>query len=253
MKTLTLVVLSLLAAILPSPAQPGAMGTSGPGLSGSTAKLFGDNTSFSADLELQVTSGQGGDTMTLPGKIYFDEGKSRFEIDMSQIKGGMMSPQMAMQMKSMGMDKAVVISRPDKKLAYQVYPGLQAYIESQLSDREAALTGTDFKMDTTEMAKETVDGHPCVKNKTVVTEKDGTQHESMVWNATDLKKFPVKIEQAEGGTKTAMQFREVKLSKPSTSLFDPPGDAKKYDNMQAMMQQVMSKAIGGAAAKPQGQ
>src|SRR5690349_244934 len=108
MKILTLVLLSMVAGILPIAAQPAGVGASGPGLSGSTAKLFGDNTSFSANLELQVTAGQGGDTMMLLGKLFFDEGKSRFEIDLSQIKGGSMSPQMATQMKSMGMDKAIV-------------------------------------------------------------------------------------------------------------------------------------------------
>jgi len=249
-------VLSLTAALQAQPGRPGGMGMGGPppgpGLSGSTAKLFGDNTSFSANLELQSAGGQSSETMTMPGKICFDQGKSRFEMDMSQIKGGMMSPQAAMQMKGIGMDKTIVISRPDKKVAYQIYPGMQAYLETQLPEQEAAAPSSDFKVEVTELGKETVDGHECVKNKTVVTDKEGNKHESFVWNATDLKKFPVRIEQSEGGHKTTMLFRDVSFSKPAADLFEPPSDATKYDSMQSMMQQSMMKRFG-SGRPPQGQ
>ena len=106
-------------------------------------------------------------------------------------------------------------------------------------------------MDVTELGKETVDGHPCVKNKTVVTDKEGNQHESLVWNATDLKKFPVKIEQSQNGMKITMAFRDISFSKPTANLFDPPNDATKFDSMQSMMQQVMMKRMGGLGAPPQ--
>jgi hypothetical protein len=147
----------------------------------------------------------------------------------------------------MGMDRMIMISRPDKKTGYQVYPGLQAYVENPLPAQESGSSPSDFKIETTELGKETVDNHPCVKNKTVVTDKDGNKHESTVWNATDLKKFPIKIEHLENGTKVMMLFHDVSLSKPAAGLFDAPSDATKYDSMQAMMQQSMMKRFGGGA------
>jgi hypothetical protein len=218
----------------------------GPGLSGSTAKLFGDNSTFSANLEMQ-TGSDASDSMTMPGKIYFDQGKSRFEMDMSQLKGAKMPPQAAAQMKSIGMDKMIMISRPDKKVGYQVYPGMQAYVEIALPDKEAATQPSDFKIEVVELGKETVDGHSCIKNKATVTDKEGTKHESLVWNATDLKNFPIRIEHTEDNTKVVMLFQQVSLTKPAAGLFDPPADATKYDSMQAMMQQVMMKRFGGGA------
>jgi hypothetical protein len=258
MKTLCVAALAIALGIPSLNAQVGRPGMGGPppgpGLSGSTAKLFGDNATFSATLEMQTAGGEGADAMTMPGKIYFDHGKSRFEMDISQLKGGKMPPGAAMQMKTMGMDKMIMISRPDKKLGYQVYPGLQAYVENALPEREAGGTPEDFKIDVSELGKETVDGHPCIKNKAVVTDKDGNKHESLVWNATDLKKFPIKIEHTEEGTKVVMLFRDVTLSQPAAELFDPPADATKHDNMQSMMQQVMMKRFGGGAGRPpQGQ
>jgi chemotaxis protein CheY-P-specific phosphatase CheC len=249
MKTQTLLIASLALGITSGKAQFGRMAgpPPGPGLSGSTAKLFGENSTFSANLEMQTAGDGDADAMSMPGKMFFDTGKSRFEMDMSQMKGGKMPPQAAAQMKSMGMDKMIMIGRPDKKLGYQVFPNMQAYVENALPEQESASVPSDFKIEVTELGKETVDNHPCIKNKAVVTGKDGTKHESTVWNATDLKKFPIKIEQVESGTKITMLFHDVSLSKPAAELFEPPTGVTKYDSMQSMMQQVMMKRFGGGA------
>ncbi len=234
--------------------RPGTMGAGrggppGPGLTGSTAKLFGDNSAFSATLEMQTKGGSGEESMTMPGKLAFDQGKSRFEMDLAQTKGGRMPPEAAQQMKAMGMDKTLMISRPDKKVSYMIYPGLQAYVENPLADKEAAMPAEDFKVETTELGKETVEGHPCIKSKAVVTDKEGAKHESLVWNATDLKKFPIKIEQTNEGTTVTMLFKDVSLSKPESSLFDPPTGFTKYDNMMTMMQQTMMKRMGAGGVR----
>jgi hypothetical protein len=225
----------------------GMGGPGGPRLGGSTAQLFGQNTSFSATMEMQIAGEQ---AVSVPGKLSFDQGKSRFEMDMTQIKSDKMPPGAAAQMKTMGMDKIVNISRPDKKVTYIVYPGMQAYVENPLQDTSAGAPASDFKVDLTELGRETVDGHDCVKNKAVVTDKEGNKHESTIWNASDLKKFPVKIEQTEQGTAVTMLFKDVKLDKPDAGLFDPPSGFTKYDSMQSMMQQQMMKRLGGQGGFP---
>lgn len=231
-------------------AQPGPATTpmtGGPGLSGSTVRLFGENTMFSAALQIQTENPGGADAMTVPGRIHFDHGKSRFEMNMSEAKGGMMTPETAASMKSMGLDKTIVISRPDKAAAYQVYPGMQAYVETPLNETESAGTTNDYKLEMTELAKETMDGHPCVKAKAVVTSKDGTKFESLVWKATDLKQFPVRIERTEGRMNVVMTFKEIDLAKPGAELFDPPTGTTKYNSMQAMLQAIVLKRMGGGA------
>jgi hypothetical protein len=235
--------------LLPAYSQPGPRGGApgGPHLGGATGKLFGDNQTFSATMEMGVTD-KSGQPMTMPGKISFDTGKSRFEFNLADIKGGQTPPNAAEQMKSMGMDQMVSISRPDKK--YLIYPGLQSYAEIQPSKADSAPANSDYKVETTEIGKDTVDGHPCVKNKYVVTDNDGVKHESTVWNATDLKKFPVKIQTAERDDNVTMLFKNVSLTKPAASLFDPPANFTKYDNVQTMMQQEMMKRMGGGMGMP---
>ncbi len=112
-------------------AQPGP--PSGPKLSGYMGKIFGGNSAFTANMEMQ-SKDKSGDTMIMPGKIASLDGKSRFEMDMTQMRGGRMPPDGAAHMKQMGMDKMVAISRPDKKVTYVVYPSLQAYAETPIQD-----------------------------------------------------------------------------------------------------------------------
>ena len=244
MKNLLRVVLpGILCLNLAAFAQPGM--PRGPQFGGPMDKLFGDNQSFSAALEVQSTDAQGV-TTTMPGKIMFDSGKSCFETDLTQTKSGQTPPDAA-QMKAMGMDRVTMIGRPDKKVTYMVFPGMQAYVENALSDSEASTAPADFKVETTELGKETVDGHACVKNKVVVTGKDGIPKESTVWNATDLKNFPVKIQTTEQGNATTLLFKNVTAAKPDAKLFEAPSGFTKYDSVAAMMQAVIMKQMGGGA------
>jgi hypothetical protein len=232
--------------LLPAYSQPGPPGGGGPHLGGPISKLFGENQTFSAAMEMQVTD-KDGKPVNLPGKISYDTAKSRFELNLTDIKGGNMPPNAAAQMKSMGLDEMVTIARPDKKTVYLIYPGLQSYVEMPMPNADSVSTNGDFKVETTEIGKDTVDGHACVKNKVIVTDKEGTKHESTVWNATDLKKFPVKIQTADSGDEVIMLFKNVSLAKPAASSFEAPAGYTKYDNVQTLMQQQIMKRMGGGA------
>jgi hypothetical protein len=223
--------------LLTARAQPGP--PQGPNFDAALVKLFGDNSGFSATIEIH-SSGTSGNETTMTGNTALLDGNSRFEMDLSNMQGGHIPPQAAARMKQMGMSKIIVISRRDKNLSYMIYPDMQAYMERPAQSASAA--AADYKSEVTKLGEETIDGHACVKNKVVVTAPDGATHESTVWNATDLKQFPLKIQSSEHGMNTVMLFKDVKLDKPDAAQFDPPADFKKYDNMMSLM---MSRA-GGA-------
>jgi hypothetical protein len=245
MKKQTLVLVTLIVTLAASVhAQFGRV--NGPDLTGAMAKLFGDNAAYTADIELQVDNSS--QPATMPGKISFDSGKSRFEMNLAETKTG--QPAHANQMKAMGMDKLVMISRPDTKVVYTIFPSLSGYLETAIKDSDADKPASAYKIQMTEVARETVDGHVCVKNKAVVTDDQGKTHESMVWNAIDLKKFPLKIETTDQGRTTTMLFKNVNLSKPDAALFDPPADYKKYDNQQVLIQQAIMKRMGNMTPPP---
>ena len=221
-----------------------------PQFDGALRKVFGDNTAFTATLESRITP-KSGDMITLPGKIAFDAGKARFEMNLSEAKGLPIPADAAAHMKAMGLDQITTISLPENKFLYLIYPGLQSYMEHPLPD---ALTGTNqnFKVATTELGKETVDGHPCVENKVLVSDGNGATNEFTVWNATDLKNFPVKIITTKQETDITMSFKDVSLGKPAASSFVPPAGYTRYDDMQTMMQTEMIKKMGGGLGLPAG-
>lgn len=228
-------------------AQLGQLGSAG--ISVATAKLFADNPTFSADLEIQMDPATP-TTTTVPGKMFFDSGKCRTQISLGDSKGPQMGPQTLQHLKMMGMETTTTIIRPDKKISDIIYPSLTAYAEIPLQDPDAGKPDSSFKKETTEIGKETLDGHPCVKNKVVVTDDLGKTHESTVWNATDLKKFPIKIEVIGQGHITQLLFKNVKLSKPDPALFEPPSAYKKYPSQQALVTDTMKTKMGGMALPP---
>ena len=237
----------LFTTLLPAHAQPGGRGMGGPPrgprLGAASTKLFGEHTGFSATMEMQADDGSG-QKVTVPGELAFLEGKSRFAMDMTRIQGGRMPPGAAEQMKAMGMGEMLSITRPDQKKMYLVYPGLESYAEMALDEKELPSDAAKFKVETSELGKETIDGHPCVKNKVIVSD-DKNKHEFTTWNATDLKKFPIKIVGSEDGRSMEMMFKNVKLEKPTAGQFDPPTKFTKYDNVGTMMQEAIMKRMGG--------
>ncbi|MGD1088999.1 MAG: DUF4412 domain-containing protein [Verrucomicrobiota bacterium] len=210
-------------------------------------KLFGENQSFSATMEIQMNNGG---PVTMSGKISFDRGNSRFEMDMSEMQGGNLPPDAMAQMKSMGLDQMVTISQPDKKVIYMIYPNAQAYAEIIPPAPDSSATNSDASVVSTELGKETVDGHPCVKNETVVTDKQGEKHEFTVWNASDLKNFPIQVQMNEQGNTMTTFYKNISFARPDASLFNPPAGYAKYDSMQEMMQAVMMKKMGGGIGMP---
>jgi hypothetical protein len=216
--------------LITADAQPGGGmdGAKADIFSGGLKKILGDNKTFSAKIEIEAT-GPTGAPVKMPGKIAYNDGKSRMEMDMT--KAGLPAEMLA-QVKAMGMDSTVIVSRPDKKVAYMIYPGLKAYAEMPLPETETAEQLSKYKVDTKELAKETVEGQACAKNKVTVTD--------------DKDK---KIVTTEGGQASTMTFKEVKLTKPDDAQFDAPKDFKKYDSFMALMMEQM-KGMGGPGGPP---
>jgi hypothetical protein len=204
-------------------------------------KLFGENSAFTADMHMEMKNGE--NSMSFPGKLAFLEGKSRFEMDTTKMRGGGIPPQAAEQMKQMGMAEIINISRPDKKENYMVYPGLKAYavVTEQSSGAQQDSPAKEPDIQRTEIGKETVEGHACTKYKVVIKDDTDKEHQSTIWAAKDLNNFPIKMETVNSGVPVTITYKNVRLEKPDEALFTPPADFKRYNDMGAMMQEAMMK------------
>ena len=205
-------------------------------------KIFGDVKGFSAIAEMRVL--QTGQKEMMSGTINFAmlDGKTRMEMDLTQMKSAQMPPEVTAQLKQMGIDINIILNLPDKNVTRLIYPNLKAYLELP----QPPVIEAKLKLEQKELGKETIDGHTCVKNKITVTDDSGKKSEAVTWNATDLKGFPIQVElQEQQGTTFVMRYKDIKLSKPDAKLFEPPVGFKKYTSQQEMMQAEVLKRLGG--------
>lgn len=198
--------------------------------------LFGKGQAFTATSITTVQGGPSGRDVRMEASYAVSDGKVRTEMDMAKTM-----PQGAEQMKKMGMDRMLNIMRPDKGVAYMIYPGLKAYCETPLADAPAKADAPAPKVERTELGKETVDGHPCVKKSLVVTTADGKKMEGLTWEATDLGNIVIQSQMKLGNGTATMLLTDVKVGTVEDSLFDVPEGFQKHANMQELMMGAMSR------------
>src|SRR5438034_5436317 len=168
-----------------------------PGWNAAMTKLFGDTKAFSAKAEMLALDKSGQPAIQVPMNFALLDNKVRMDIDMTQVKGPQAPPDQVALLKQMAMDRVACIVALDKKAMQLIFPSLAAYVETPLPEDEAAALNKDLKLHKTPMGKETIDGHPCVKNRVVMTDAKGQKAGAVVWNATDLKDFPVQMRSEE--------------------------------------------------------
>jgi hypothetical protein len=226
---------------------PGANATAG--LSGSLIKLFGNNNAFIAKAEVQVLDPSQKEIMSMPMDFALLDTKIRVEMDLTQMRNRDMPAGMAAQLKQMGMAQVISIIRPDKKLAYAIYPDQKSLMSLPLPKESAEPDDTKGKLEMTPIGNETIDGHACVKNKVKLADGQGKTVEATTWNAKDLKDFPIQIETKEDANSSFMRFKQVQFTKPDASQFEPPTGFAVYTSQQELMQGMMKKMMEAGPKK----
>jgi len=172
------------------------------------------------------------------------DGKTRTEIDRAQLKFQMIPPA---AMRQMGIDQQVIILRPDLKLTYVVFPRLHCYLKGPFQSNSPAVgpgrTEVALKMERSAIGSETLDGHPCTKNKVTITIADGEKHEVLVWTASDLKDFPIRLQAKDGENIEISTYKDVQFIKLDPKQFEPPPGFSEYSDMSDMMEKIQGKVV----------
>jgi len=229
-----LLAVALSAACVTASAQlPGGDGS--PGLSTAMLKLFGGVTTFSARVDVQVLDQTQTEHVRTPMLFAELDGRLRVEIDMGLMRGKDLPPAAVAGLKQLGMDRVISLSRPDKKAQFIIYPNAQSYVNLPLSKEETAAAAQNLTVVKTALAKETVDGHPCVKNQVIVKSGTNVVLTATTWNAADLKDFPVQITTRENALTTVMRFQQIQLARPDAKQFEVPAGFKPYNDAQTLV------------------
>jgi hypothetical protein len=224
---------------------PGAGGPAG--LDTALLKLFGDIKAFTAKAQVQVLDSSQQEVISMPMDFALLDGNVRIDMDLTQAKGNSMPPGATDSLKQMGMSQLFSITRRDKKVTYVGYPGPKMLLTMPM-EKDKSSSDSDTKIEKTAQDKETIDGHPCVKNKVVFRDDAGKSVEAVTWNATDLKDFPLQIQAKEKENTSVMRFSQVQLTKPDAKQFEPPTGYTQYSNQQDLIQGIMLK-MGAAVPK----
>jgi hypothetical protein len=227
---------------------PGGNGGSA-GMNAAMVRLFGSNTNFIARAEARVVDKNQQETTSMLMGFEMLAGKIRVDINMADVKSKEMSPEFAATMKQMGMDQMSTILLPDQKVIISIYPGLKSYAESPMPKEDVDAAAMQYKLEKTHAGKETIDGHACDKENVTLTDSKGTKEHVTVWYAADLKDFPVQMQIPTDDSTLIMKFKDIKLGRPETSHFQAPAGLAKYDNVNALMSDAVTKKMNLGAPK----
>jgi hypothetical protein len=189
---------------------------------GNTFNRLGDFSAYCASFELQTKGSSNLPATTLPGRIAALGVKRRIEIDLGAMLTNNNPELSADRLFREKGNRVIFVLRPDKKVYWYAYSYMDGYFEKPMKDSNVTRPESDPKREITKLGNETVDGHPCVKNRVVETDKNGKIRESTVWNAADLNMFPLKTKEDS----LIILFKDVKLGDPDAALFEPPAPHK---------------------------
>jgi hypothetical protein len=152
---------------------------------------------------------------TISGKIYRSGDKLRNEMSMGK----------------MTMYHLTMIDTGD---TYMVMPqnNMCMKMHTDVSKMNPAMVSgsKDAKLTRTTIGAETVDGHPC-KIEHVVGTSGNASVDYKVWEAQDLKGFPVKIVMSTPKGDVTTTYSDINLSTPDASLFTPPTNCRTMGSM----------------------
>ncbi len=210
-------------------------------------RLFGDQKAFQATADLKVSDKNQRALVNTPVEVAVLDGKARFAFDLTKVSGASLPPESISMIKAAGMAQVVSVARPDLKQVLILYPEQKSMLRMPMEEKDAKAAQDDTKLAKTVLGKETIDGHPCVKNKVALTDAQGGSTEATIWNATDMKDFPIQIEATDKGMTTLLKFAKVSFTKPSSALFEVPTGYREYKNMMEAVQAMMG--LGASTPK----
>lgn len=219
-------------------------GPSSPGVTASLLRLFGTNTAFTAQAEVQILGPDQKERVGVPMVITRVETKIRVEVDMARMRNRE-QPDALAQLAPLGMDRVISLMHPEQRTTWVLFPKLQSVVKLAMPHAEADAFLQKAKLERTGLAKEKMEGHPCVKQRVVITDQQAQKHEATVWTASDLREFPVCVATREGSDTVVIRFRQVQFTRADAKFFAPPAGWTEYADMQALMTGAAVKYLRG--------
>jgi hypothetical protein len=233
------------------PAHAQLNGPASTGVSASLLRLFGTNNTFTAQAEVQVLGQNNQEIIGTPTTFTLLGNKIRVEVELARMRNRV-EPDAVAQMKPLGLDHVVSIIRPETRTNLIIFPKLRSFIRLGMPPNEAEAFLRKARLTRTDLAKEKMEGYPCVKQRVVITDDEGQKSEATVWTAAALRGFPVCVATREQEGTVTVRFRKVDFTPVAATQFEPPAGFTEYADLQAVMAGpvVQFMKANGTALKP---
>lgn len=112
---------------------------------------------------------------------------------------------------------------------------------------EGTVSATNVQFDSPAGIPEMIDNHPSHRYEARVTCSDGSVALYKVWQADDLRHFPIRIQSDTGGKPMTLDFSNVLFDPPNETLFNPPDGFVRYNSPVALMNELIIRdtTVGG--------
>lgn len=232
----------ILCAALPARAQFEAAPTASLDF-GLLLKAFGANSNFTAEAELRSLDKDQKEKLSTSLNFAVLDGRVRLEIDTTKLKHASIPAMASEALKEFGLDRVVTLVRPDRKATYIIFSGFKAYINSPMATADLATFNSKTAAKRTALGKETLDGHACTKSKLVVGDDPAKEQEATVWDAADLRGFPIQIQMKDKEESVVLRFSKVQFVRSDAKQFDLPADYTEHKDEKSLMQDVMTQML----------
>ena len=207
---------------------------------GPLLKLFGTNTAFGA----RVTVSQANDAKSArpaEGLVLFRDGNSIFEPDSAPIK----APR-AKRKDHEGDFGFLIVGLANQGFSYVISEGVSGYAQVPANPRSSDYVAVESD----NLGRERAAGYDCLKRVVAVSGPGVESQSFVVWYATQLRGFPVKIERRHGGPPLVFTFSKIRFERPNESLFAAPSDGyTHYESLGALTDE-MTRRVWNVMQRP---
>ncbi len=229
----------------------GALATSMPKMKAVFSKLLAETPEFSASAVVETFTTNGVLQMKMPMNFALTADRMRQEIDVMGLS--LLPPEVRTAAQKGHLDKIVIITQTDTRKIFLLFPRVQAYVQYPIPEAvldEMTARANSVNILRKEFAQETIENHLCTQVKLVVMETNRPPEFALLRCATDLNRFPIRMDILTPTSTTKFAFEEVSLKRPEASLFEVPTKYAELPDSAAVSRYAMGKMQENEANLP---
>ena len=201
---------------------------------------------FSARVEWIFFADSPEDRTAVPMTLTMNGGAMRWDLNLEDSPRENFLPGALPALKGMKMERISLYLQPGRAVQV-VFPGAESVVVIPLpkDQRVVEKAGEQAEQLTqTAVAREVIDGQPCVKYRLKVPTTKTTTEEAFVWRATALENFPLRLQIRFGSESHVLQFKNPSFAKIEPAQLTPPAKFKRFADLETMFQSTLLKGLG---------